>query len=480
MGNSHGKPEGEFSGDALFMFKQDSDSVKYLRKWKTKYGFSGELNVFEIETICKTLKTIAIENKIPRLSKSKHHELKQAEQWFRAAKERAHAHEKEKLRAVEITRGKNSSQALYTKTELDETNVKAVHQHPVATASSSGEEPQSEPDDEEDVSPPAYDRVTTPLYPKLIELQDPKPPPISTRLRNRPTNIPKKANAFPMLQVSNPHDAETPAYVFRPWMEAECTNACEGVTPPQKNFDQFVVDLFMLAESYKLNGKEMEKVMQKMFVLRWVKCRGDYTGIVDEGAPFVHPLNGPMVGRYRDQVEAVMTRARPLFQQSASHSRLAACKQGPGESVSEFQFRSEEEHRASSGIPYEEGGGTPYQQSLKHGILRVPLLGRDAMLSLKIYVTPVRGGMVAKALSDEDSEGVYNVQMSETIYFSYEDAAKEGFQRSRGRRDAAGTNPLLSQEKEWTHMQHSPWDGKNEEEKYPRMKNKWSPCTPAE
>ncbi|XP_056275002.1 uncharacterized protein LOC130196699 [Pseudoliparis swirei] len=59
------------------------------------------------------------------------------------------------------------------------------------------------------------------------------------------------------------------------------------------------------------------------------------------------------------------------------------------------------------------------------------------------------------------------------LCFLLQDAAKEGSQRSRGKRNIAGTNPLLSQEKEWTHMQHSPWDGKNEEEKYPRMKNKW-------
>jgi len=118
MGNSHGKPEGEFSGDTLFMFKQDSDSVKYLKKWKTKYGFSGELNVFEIETICKNLKTIAVENKKPRLSASQHHELEQAEQWFQAAKERAQAQVKEKLRAVGNTRGKKSSQALYTKNDF--------------------------------------------------------------------------------------------------------------------------------------------------------------------------------------------------------------------------------------------------------------------------------------------------------------------------------------------------------------------------
>ena len=38
----------------------------------------------------------------------------------------------------------------------------------------------------------------------------------------------------------------------------------------------------------------------------------------------------------------------------------------------------------------------------------VPLLGRDAMLALKIFVTAVRGGMVAKPLSDEDAEGVYS------------------------------------------------------------------------
>jgi len=63
----------------------------------------------------------------------------------------------------------------------------------------------------------------------------------------------------------------------------------------------------------------------------------------------------------------------------------------------------------------------------------VPLLGRDAMLALKLYVTPVRGGMVAKALSDEDSEGVYNAQMTETIYFSYEvDTDVETWLKSKG------------------------------------------------
>ena len=95
-------------------------------------------------------------------------------------------------------------------------------------------------------SPPAY------VESKKGDDKDPliSSSPLSGRLRSKKGTgkdmSGRDAENFPMIQVPNPNTEPghpEHLYVFRPWTDAECTNACVGLTLPDVDFDTHTAEV---------------------------------------------------------------------------------------------------------------------------------------------------------------------------------------------------------------------------------------------
>ncbi|XP_043981656.1 uncharacterized protein LOC122836064 [Gambusia affinis] len=182
---------------------------------------------------------------------------------------------------------------------------------------------------------------------------------------------------YPMIQVPNPNprDGQPPhIYVFRPWTLKEARKAVEGITPVSEDPDKWIEDMTGLIHSYRLNGVEAGEAAMSSLGKDWAKVRGSYTGKVINNnilipIPYPPGANPALSDDFKAQWDPLCERVRTNFRKRANYSHLSGIKQKTGEDVDDFRLRFEKEFKVHSGITYDEGPESVYQQQLKNALM---------------------------------------------------------------------------------------------------------------
>lgn len=109
-----------------------------------------------------------------------------------------------------------------------------------------------------------------------------------------------------------------------------------------------------------MNGHEMLQVIQDLLGLKIWTVRGNFTGTGVDG----HVL-GPGSDELRTAMTDLYDRIRIRLAPRADYAKIGEVKQKDAESVSDFLGRLRPVFRQHSGLNYEEGPDSPYQQQLK-------------------------------------------------------------------------------------------------------------------
>ena len=101
MGGGCSGPNVELEGDAFCMHQRDPDNTTHLKKkikkWKKRYGYTGELKIPQLVELCTRVTTKAINSKNKKTKEKYYQELTVAERWLEAAKTRAREREHKRL-----------------------------------------------------------------------------------------------------------------------------------------------------------------------------------------------------------------------------------------------------------------------------------------------------------------------------------------------------------------------------------------------
>ncbi|XP_016523311.1 uncharacterized protein LOC107835442 isoform X2 [Poecilia formosa] len=165
------------------------------------------------------------------------------------------------------------------------------------------------------------------------------------------------------------------------WLKAaidrkeQIKKAVEGITPVTEDPDKWIEDMTGLIQSYRLNGVEAGEAAMSSLGKDWVKVRGNYTGkAIDNNnilAPIPYPpgANPALSDDFKAQWDPLCERVRTNFRKKANYSHLSEIKQKVGEDVDDFRLRFEKEFKVHSGITYDEGLESVYQQQLKNALM---------------------------------------------------------------------------------------------------------------
>ncbi|XP_013856419.1 uncharacterized protein LOC106512311 [Austrofundulus limnaeus] len=185
---------------------------------------------------------------------------------------------------------------------------------------------------------------------------------------------PPGGGIYPLIQVADPNGKDGAVmHVFRPWSLMEAQAAVQGVTPYQQDVMKWMVDIYDVIQSYRLNGVEAGQALQSSIGKNWARVRGGYTGRNRDGQPF--PYNTDLdsegiTGDYKHQLEAVFEKMKEAFKKKPNYSELNSTKQKQNETVDDFRVRYEEAFKTHSGIPEDDDDMGVYQQQLKQGLVQ--------------------------------------------------------------------------------------------------------------
>ncbi|KAM7374939.1 hypothetical protein PAMP_007564 [Pampus punctatissimus] len=159
-----------------------------------------------------------------------------------------------------------------------------------------------------------------------------------------------------MVQVANPRfgardsqgdeDNNPTIEVFRPWSHCDMRKALEGVTDPKVDVNDAIDQLKLLFRSFRLNGQEIHRALLMINGFRWVRVRGDFTGLRMDGQPYP-PENPDLL----TAMQRVFKAMRVEYEKPADYGKINDCTQKDGEDPSDYLVRLELVFRKHSGIP---------------------------------------------------------------------------------------------------------------------------------
>ncbi|XP_016523310.1 uncharacterized protein LOC107835442 isoform X1 [Poecilia formosa] len=416
-------------GDEKYMLSRFPGSIVHMKKWKKKYKIDGKLKIDQWQTIVGILDSSVARKKGIKKAK-KEDELRCAKLWLKAAIDRKEQIKKVKdKKLVEsnnlFVRPEDNEMVLSgwnAPAGQEGGQVRPTAPPPAAAAAPSA--PVLVPEENEPIfrtvqTPSPGKQATLPSTPPTLTLTrspsaklttDPEsvftptkiypplpvsPPPLyneegagpsgqghSYNLRKyrtpRVMYSPEGTEQYPMIEVPNPNPRDGQPqhiYVFRPWTLKEARKAVEGITPVTEDPDKWIEDMTGLIQSYRLNGVEAGEAAMSSLGKDWVKVRGNYTGkAIDNNnilAPIPYPpgANPALSDDFKAQWDPLCERVRTNFRKKANYSHLSEIKQKVGEDVDDFRLRFEKEFKVHSGITYDEGLESVYQQQLKNALM---------------------------------------------------------------------------------------------------------------
>lgn len=192
---------------------------------------------------------------------------------------------------------------------------------------------------------------------------------------------PPPGGQFPLLAVPNPRygmatgppgadNAPAPVddrqllYTYRPWSHEDRKNVLKDVPPLNEGFQPWQDAVELIRQNWGLNGSEMLQVLQDLLGLRFARVRGTFNGCDAAGELF--PTNSPDLNNAMNEFYA---RVRTMLAPRPDYGKIGEVKQKEAETASDFLDRLRPVFKQHSGLNYEEGPDTPYQQQLKNAFL---------------------------------------------------------------------------------------------------------------
>lgn len=161
-----------------------------------------------------------------------------------------------------------------------------------------------------------------------------------------------------------PTDQHHVIYTYRPWSHEDRKNVLKDVRPLNEGYQQWHDDVESIRHNWGLNGHEMLQVFQDLLGLRFARVRGTYTGNDANGA--LHAAN---TDGLTNDLNGVFDRIRTELAPRPNYGKIGEVKQKEAATASDFLDRLRPVFRQHSGLNYEEGPDTPYQQQLKNAFL---------------------------------------------------------------------------------------------------------------
>lgn len=189
---------------------------------------------------------------------------------------------------------------------------------------------------------------------------------------------PGPSGVFPMMAVPNPRygqrtggtddnpviDEHQHLMVYRPWSREDRQNVLKDVPPLNEGFEPWRAAVELIRIQWYLNGHEMLQVFQDLLGLKIGTVRGDYTGTGADGRAF--PSGSPDLN---NALTNFYDRVRVRLAPRADYGKIGEVKQKEAETASDFLDRLRPVFRQHSGLNYEEGPDTAFQQQLKNAFL---------------------------------------------------------------------------------------------------------------
>lgn len=173
---------------------------------------------------------------------------------------------------------------------------------------------------------------------------------------------------YPMIELPNPRagaDNQPPTVrVYRTWTDNDIAEAIKGMTSLDLGPEPFVTEIQQLVNSYFLNGAETQRVLQKIFKLKWTQLRGTFEP--NEGDV---PKNAEQVITELNKANGLIAAVRERYRVTPDYQKIQQCKQSATESMTDYQCRMTEVFTRHSGLAEDNDNNGPYQQQLKKAIL---------------------------------------------------------------------------------------------------------------
>ncbi|XP_038135555.1 uncharacterized protein LOC119779821 [Cyprinodon tularosa] len=362
------------------------DHLKYLDKWKRKYGVSGKLTVDQWQTVVQKLE-ISVSTKNGKKKKEKEDQLKLAKSWLEQAQNWHEAIKKAKQNRDKSLPPYSDQQNQVTFVRPEDNEI--VQRRPTAPPANleSGDMPQSnETGAVAAPEPSTAAKQEVKCEQKYQHVYD-------TRLRLKTedsthqspykklaTELSELSEEFdrikPLIEVPNTlsnNAQDRTMLVFRPWTLNEAKSAVEGLTSPQEDVEQWILGMEGIYMSYKLNGQEFgQALFCAVGPTLWGQIGSQYTGRDQNGG--VNPygqgdLNGTVITALQPQWAAFCNAMHTEFKKRADNAHLSTVLQKSGENVDDYKIRLEREFRAHSGIPYDADKDSTYQAQPKNGLM---------------------------------------------------------------------------------------------------------------
>ncbi|CAI5670185.1 unnamed protein product [Oreochromis niloticus] len=267
-----------------------------------------------------------------------------------------------------------------------------------------------------------------------------------------PPLFPPTLGQFPLIQVPNPNfgrvtgpavdgviprDPNAFTYTYQPWTAEDRKNVLKDVPPLNEGHQQWRDAVDIIRSNWLLNGREMLQVLQDLLGLKLARVRGEYTGNGADG----EALRGD------DLIQAlnpVYERIRTILAPRPDYGKIGEIKQNENESASDFLDRLRPVFRQNSGLEYDEGVNTPFEQQLKNAFLK-GLLPKVRAHVDKHWVTQNTGSLADALQHAEHAVKVQKNKAAQTGVFvvtteggivAY--AGKNPQQRGKGRKQNTG------------------------------------------
>lgn len=153
-------------------------------------------------------------------------------------------------------------------------------------------------------------------------------------------------------------------HIFRPWSQKDRQNVLKDVPPLNEGFIPWRDAVELIRRQWYLNGHEMLQVVQDLLGLKIGTVRGGFTGSNAGGVAYA-PGSTDLINDLTNLYERIRVRLAPR----ADYGKIGEVKQKEAEAASDFLDRLRPIFRQNSGLNYEEGPETPYQQQLKNAFL---------------------------------------------------------------------------------------------------------------
>nr|XP_049596191.1 uncharacterized protein zgc:109986 isoform X1 [Syngnathus scovelli]XP_049596192.1 uncharacterized protein zgc:109986 isoform X1 [Syngnathus scovelli] len=340
--------------DWKLMEEVDPENVKYLDKWITDYKFDGQLKTNSLNNLKQSIDAKCGVKK----NKDGYYLIVQ---WELEAEKRKCGQMRGKLKDKEDEE-KIKKNLLLHRQEDDET-VSGRARLKAEADNAMNEDEKNDQIIKTEIAARQSEPIFPSLYPKLPNTDHPPEYSDSTRgmLTRSRAKLGPSADAYPMIEVANPHDDGGPTIlVYRTWTQADIKSAIEGIAMPTEDVDQYCIDMKQLIASYNLRGDEVQQAFMASLTKHWASVKGTWNPFDSRGRP-LECNRVPL----QTEIDQLLGRIKIKFERRANYTDIGRTKQKEDELFEDFRHRLEKVFKANSGL---EHGTDVYDQQLKNAL----------------------------------------------------------------------------------------------------------------